>query len=89
VRDGEHLSIDDVELVVNDFGPAECSINEQAAYINAVREMVASAMKEHPELSDASRAAIQQRVRAVYKDWPLEMIIDMNTISLAGEITRS
>ena len=63
-------------------------IDEQAAYINAVREMVASAIKEGPELSDASRAAIQQKIRAAYKDWPLEMIIDMNTTSLAGE-TRS
>ena len=152
VRDGEHLSIDGVELVVDDLGPTECSdntaielpqidaviisdlvynrvhpwlaegrsdpwlkalakanrcfasatvlyaghgaagsssiISEQAAYINAVREIVASAVKEDPELSDASRAAIQRRVRATYKDWPLEMIIDMNTTSLAGE-TRS
>jgi glyoxylase-like metal-dependent hydrolase (beta-lactamase superfamily II) len=149
VRDGEHLSIDGIELVVDDFGAAECSdntaielpqidaviisdlvynrvhpwlaegrsdpwlkvlaqanrrfasasvlyaghgaagspsiINEQAAYIQAVREMVASAMKEDRELSDASRAAIQQRIRAVYEGWPLEMIIDMNTTSLAGE----
>jgi glyoxylase-like metal-dependent hydrolase (beta-lactamase superfamily II) len=152
VRDGEHLSIDGIELVVDDFGPTECSdntaielpqidaviisdlvynrvhpwlaegrsdlwlkalakanrcfasatviyaghgaagspsiINEQVAYINGVREIVASAVKEDPELSDASRAAIQRRVRAAYKDWPLEMIIDMNTTSLAGE-TRS
>jgi hypothetical protein len=63
-------------------------INEQAAYINAVREIVVSAVNEDPELSDTSRAAIQRRVRAAYKDWPLEMIIDMNTTSLAGE-TRS
>jgi hypothetical protein len=61
-------------------------ISEQAAYINAVRET--SAVKEDPELSDASRTAIQRRVRAAYKDWPLEMIIDVNTTSLAGE-TRS
>jgi glyoxylase-like metal-dependent hydrolase (beta-lactamase superfamily II) len=152
VRDGEHVSIDGVELVVDDFGATECSdniaielpqidaviisdlvynrvhpwlaegrsdswlkafakanrcfasaavlyaghgatgspsiINEQAAYINDVREIVASALKEDPVLSDASRAAIRQRVRAAYKDWPLEMIIDMNTTSLAGE-TRS
>ncbi len=27
VRDGEHLSIDGVELVVDDFGPTECSDN--------------------------------------------------------------
>ena len=60
-------------------------IDEQAAYINAVREIVASAVKEDPELSDASRAAIQRRVRAAYKDWPLEVIIDMNTTSLAGD----
>jgi hypothetical protein len=61
-------------------------INEQTAYIHAVREIVASAVKEDPELSDASRAAIQRGVRAVYKNWPLEMIIEMNTASLAGEI---
>lgn len=149
VRDGEHLSIDGVELVVDDFGPTECSdntamelpqihaviisdlvynrvhpwlaggrsdpwlkalakanrcfasatvlyaghggagspsiINEQAGYINAVREIVASTLKEDPELSDGSRAAIQRRVRAAYKHWPLEIIIDMNTTSLAGE----
>ena len=112
VRDGEHLSIDGIELVVDDFGPTECSdntaielpqieaviisdlvynrvhpwlaegrfdlwlkalakanrcfawakvlyaghgaagspaiINEQAAYINAVREIVASAVKDDP-----------------------------------------
>jgi glyoxylase-like metal-dependent hydrolase (beta-lactamase superfamily II) len=149
VRDGEHLSIDGIELIVNDFGPAECSdniaiempqieavivsdlvynrvhpwlaegrselwlaaldnakrrfgsaktlyaghgaagstsiIDEQVAYINAVREMVAKALKEDPGLSDASKAAIRQTVRAAYKNWPLEMIIDMNTASLASE----
>ena len=150
VRDGERLTIDGIELVVDDFGPGECSdntaielpqidaviisdlvynrvrpwlaegrsdpwlkalakasrsfasakvlyaghgpagspsiISEQAAYINAVREMVARATKKDSELSDASRVAIQQRVRATYKDWPLEMIIDMNMTGLAGEI---
>jgi hypothetical protein len=25
-------------------------------------------------------------MRSAYKNWPLEMIIDMNTASLAGEI---
>lgn len=131
VRDGEHLSIDGIELIVDDFGPTECSnntaielpqidaviisdvynrvhpwlaegrsdlwlkalakangcfasatvlyaghgaagspsiINEQAAYINAVREIVVSAVKVDPELSDARRAAIQRSVRAAYKD---------------------
>ena len=48
--------------------------------------MVARATKKDSELSDASRVAIQQRVRATYKDWPLEMIIDMNMTGLAGEI---
>jgi glyoxylase-like metal-dependent hydrolase (beta-lactamase superfamily II) len=149
MRDGEHLSIDGIELIVNDFGPAECSdniaiempqieavivsdlvynrvhpwlaegrselwlaaldnakrrfgsaktlyaghgaagstsiIDEQVAYINAVRDMVAKALKEDPGLSDASKAAIRQTVRAAYKNWPLEMIIDMNTASLASE----
>jgi len=149
VRDGEHLSIDGIELIVNDFGPAECSdniaiempqieavivsdlvynrvhpwlaegrselwlaaldnakrrfgsaktlyaghgaagstsiIDEQVAYINTVRDMVAKALKEDPGLSDASKAAIRQTVRAAYKNWPLEMIIDMNTASLASE----
>jgi hypothetical protein len=28
---------------------------------------------------------IRQRVRATYKDYPLETIVDMNTASLAGE----
>jgi glyoxylase-like metal-dependent hydrolase (beta-lactamase superfamily II) len=150
VGDGERLSIDGIELVIDDFGPSECSdntaielpqidaviisdlvynrvhpwlaegrsdlwlealakakrrfgsanvlyaghgaagppsiIEEQAAYISAVRQMVASALKEGPQLSDASKTAIQERVRAAYKNWPLEMIIDMNTVSLAGEI---
>jgi hypothetical protein len=61
-------------------------IDEQAAYINVARETVAGAMKEGPELSDTSKGAIQQRMRSLYKNWPLEMIIDMNTDSLAGEI---
>jgi len=150
VRDGEHLSIDGIELVVDDFGPTECCdntaielpqidaviisdlvynrvhpwlaegrshlwlealdkansrfgwakvlyaghgaagsvsiIREQIAYIEAVREMVASAMKEDPALSEASKVAIQQRVRAACENWPLEMIIDMNIVSLAAEI---
>ena len=46
-------------------------------------------MKEDPGLSDASRAAaIQRRVRAAYKNWPREMIIDMNTTGLTGESDR-
>ena len=60
-------------------------IDEQSAYINAVRDMVASALKEGPKLSGASKAAVQRQVRAAYKNWLLEMIIDMNTASLAGE----
>jgi glyoxylase-like metal-dependent hydrolase (beta-lactamase superfamily II) len=150
VSDGEHLNIDGVELVVDDFGPTECSdntaielpqidaviisdlvynrvhpwlaegrsrlwlealakanrrfgsakvlyaghgsagspsiIDEQAAYINLAWETVARTVKEDPELSDGSKNAIQQRMRSAYKNWPLEMIIDMNTASLAGEI---
>ena len=134
VRDGEHLSIDGVELVVDDFGPTESSdntaielpqidsviisdlvynrvhpwlaegrsdlwlraldeakrryhaaralypghgsagpisiIDEQTAYIIAVRDMVASSLKQDPELSDTTKAAIQQKVRATYKDYP-------------------
>jgi glyoxylase-like metal-dependent hydrolase (beta-lactamase superfamily II) len=153
VRDGENLSIDGIEIIVDDFGPTECSdntaielpqidsviisdlvynrvhpwlaegrsglwlaaldevkrryaaatalypghgspgttsiIDEQAAYIIAVREMVASSLKKHPELSDATKDAIQQRVRATYKNYPLETIIDMNTASLAGEASLS
>jgi hypothetical protein len=50
------------------------------------KETVARAMKEDPELSDTSKSAIQHRMRSAYKNWPLEMIIDMNTVSLAGEI---
>ena len=150
VSDGQHLNIDGVELVVDDFGPTECSdntaielpqidaviisdlvynrvhpwlaegrserwldalaeasrrfgsakvlyaghgpagspsiIDEQAAYINAARETVARATKEDPALSDRSKRAIQQRMRSAYKNWPLEMIIDMNMAGLAGEI---
>lgn len=149
VRDGEHLSIDGIEIIIDDFGPTECSdntaivlpqidsviisdlvynrvhpwlaegrsdlwlaaldeakhryeaaktlypghgsagstsiIDEQTAYIIAVRDMVASSLEQDPELSDATKAAIQQRVRATYKNYPLETIIDMNTASLASE----
>jgi glyoxylase-like metal-dependent hydrolase (beta-lactamase superfamily II) len=149
VRGGERLSIDGIELTVQDFGPTECSdntaielpqidaviisdlvynrvhpwlaegrsdlwlaalakakqrfgsakvlyaghggdgptsiIDEQADYITAVRDMVLGALNEEPELSEASKAAVQQQVRVAYKNWPLEMIIDMNTTSLAGE----
>lgn len=152
VGNGEHLSIDGIEIIVDDFGPTECSdntaielpqidtviisdlvynrvhpwlaegrsdlwlaaldtakrryeaattlypghgaagpasiIDEQTAYILAVREMVASSLRQHPELTDASKADLQQRVRAIYKDYPLEMIIDMNTASLAAEASR-
>lgn len=62
-------------------------IDEQASYINAVRDPVAGALKRDSELGDASKAAIQQSVRAAYKNWPLEMIIDINTASLA-KLTR-
>jgi hypothetical protein len=65
-------------------GPASI-IDEQKAYIIAVRDMVGSSLKQQPELSDATKAAIQQKVRAAYKDFPLEMIIDLNTASLAAE----
>lgn len=149
VHNGEHLSIDGIELIVDDFGPTECSdntaivlpqidsviisdlvynrvhpwlaegrsdlwlaaldqakhryeaartiypghgsagptsiIDEQTAYIAAIREMVATSLKQDPELSDATKTAIRQRVRATYKNYPLETIIDMNTASLAGE----
>ena len=61
-------------------------IDEQAAYIHMAREAVASALKADPDLSDVSKTAIQQRIRSAHKGWPLEMIIDMNTTSLAGEI---
>lgn len=153
VRDRERLSIDGIELVINDFGPAECSDNtaielpqidsviisdlvyncvhpwlaegrsdrwlealaeakrrfgsatvlyagygaagppsimdEQVAYIAGVRERVAQAMKEDPELSETIKTAIRQSITAAHKNWPLEMIIDMNTVSLAGEIEVS
>lgn len=149
VRNGEHLSIDGIELIVDDFGPTECSdntaiqlpqidsviisdlvynrvhpwlaegrsdlwlaaldeasnryeaaevlypghgsagptsiIDEQKAYIIAVRGMIATSMKQDPELSDATKAAIRERVRARYQDYPLEAIIDMNTASLSSE----
>jgi hypothetical protein len=60
-------------------------VDEQADYINAIRDMVVAALKEEPELSEAGKAAVQQQVRVAYKNWPLEMIIDMNITSLAGE----
>jgi len=149
VGDGQHLSIDGIELIVYDFGPTECSdntaielpqidaviisdlvyhgvhpwlaegrselwlaalskakdrfdsaqmvyaghgtpgpaciIGEQSAYINAVREIVAGALQQDPDLSGKTRAAIQQRVRAAYENWPLEILIDTNTTSLAAE----
>lgn len=149
VGNREHLSIDGIELIVDDFGPTECSdntaielpqidaviisdlvynrvhpwlaegrselwlaalaeakrrfetartlypghgaagstltIDEQTAYILAVREMVASSLKQDPGLSDLTKAAIREGILATYKDYPLEAIIDMNTASLAGE----
>ena len=149
LTDGQHLSIDGIELIVHDFGPTECSdntaielaqidaviisdlvyhgvhpwlaegrsglwlaalnkakdrfdsvktvyaghgtpgptsiIGEQSAYIYKLREIVGGALKQDPDLSDKTRAAIQQRVRAAYENWPLEMIIDANTTSLAAE----
>ena len=48
--------------------------------------MVAASLKQHPELSDAAKAAIQRKVRTTYKDYPLEMMVNMNTVSLAGEV---
>jgi hypothetical protein len=60
-------------------------IDEQVAYINAVRDMAANTLKEDPGLSDARKAAIQQTVRTAYKNWPLETMIDLNTASLASE----
>lgn len=60
-------------------------IDEQADYIHAVRGMVASALKEDPDLSGTSKAAVQHQVLAAYKNWPLEMIIDINITSLADE----
>jgi hypothetical protein len=150
ISDREYLSIDGIELVVNDFGPTECSdnsaielpqidsviisdlvynrvhpwlaegrselwlaaladakrrfssshvlyaghgaagplsiIDEQAAYINAAREVVAKAMREDQQLTDATKASVQQTILAAHQNWPLEMVIEMNTVGLANEI---
>jgi hypothetical protein len=150
VSGGERLRIDDIELVVNNFGPTECSdnnaielpqidsviisdlvynrvhpwlaegrselwlaaladakrrfssshvlyaghgaagspsiIDEQAAYIRRAREVVAKAMTEDAVLTDATKASIQQTILAAHQNWPLEMVIEMNTVGLANEI---
>jgi glyoxylase-like metal-dependent hydrolase (beta-lactamase superfamily II) len=65
-------------------GPASI-LDEQAAYIRAVRNMVAQALKKDPALSDAGKAAVRQSVLAAFSNWPLESIVDMNTASLASE----
>ncbi len=68
-------------------GPGPVTIiDQQANYINAVRDMVAEAAKTDPELSDGTRSKIQQKVLDAYSNWPLEAIIGMNTAGLATEI---
>jgi glyoxylase-like metal-dependent hydrolase (beta-lactamase superfamily II) len=153
VTDGQRLTIDGIELIVHDFGPAECSdntaielpqidavilsdlvynrvhpwlaegrsdkwlmalddakqrfgkanalfaghgpvgsaaiIDEQKAYIITVRDLVAKILKRDGALSDASRATIQEDVKGAYPGLPLEMIIDMNSGSLATELAAN
>jgi len=150
VCDGEKLSIDGIDLTIDDFGPMECSdnttislpqidavivsdlvynqvhpwlaegrsdlwlsalakansrfdgaktiyaghgnsgstsiIDEQAKYIVTVRDIVADALKQDPVMADASKSLVRQQVLAAFPGWPLEMIMDMNTESLAGEL---
>jgi glyoxylase-like metal-dependent hydrolase (beta-lactamase superfamily II) len=61
-------------------------IDEQAAYIADVRERVAAALTGDGILTDSAKAAVRDAVLARYGGWPLEMIIDMNSASLAAEI---
>src|SRR5690242_7781208 len=44
VNDGQHLNIDGIELVVDDFGPTECSDNTaiELSQIDAVPDSIAS-----------------------------------------------
>jgi glyoxylase-like metal-dependent hydrolase (beta-lactamase superfamily II) len=152
VTQGERLSIDGIELVIQDFGPAECSdntaielpqvdaviisdlvynrvhpwlaegrsgnwlaalsqakqrfsgaktlfaghgspgapsiIDDQVSYIHAARDFVAKHTASGGVPSDESKAAVRERIRTAYPGWPLEMIIDMNTDSLASEFHR-
>ena len=61
-------------------------IEDQAAYINGVRDVVAKAMRDDPVLSDATKASVRQTILAGRQNWPLEMVVEMNTEGLANEI---
>jgi len=61
-------------------------ISEQASYITAVRELVASLIKNEGRLSDTGRVALIDRIGALYPGWPLAMIIGMNVDGVAAEL---
>ncbi len=63
-------------------------MNEQADYINTVREIVADSL-EGGALADSAKAKAGQRVRSLYPDYPLEAIIDLNLDCIAKELEES
>ena len=59
--------------------------DQQADYIKNVREMVKTAVQKDRILSDSSKAALREKIKAIYPGRPLEAIIDLNVESLAAE----
>jgi glyoxylase-like metal-dependent hydrolase (beta-lactamase superfamily II) len=58
----------------------------QASYITNVRDMVQTAIKTDPVLSDSSKAALREKIKEVYPGRQLEAIIEMNVEGLAAAL---
>jgi glyoxylase-like metal-dependent hydrolase (beta-lactamase superfamily II) len=64
-------------------------IEEQAAYITAVRDLVAQALKSEGRVLDDGKASISQRISDLYPNWPLAMLIGMNIDGIASELSAN
>lgn len=61
-------------------------LQEQASYIRTMQGLAEQAVRAEGQLTDASKAKLREKVIALYPNWPLEMIIEMNLAALAAEI---
>lgn len=61
-------------------------IQQQASYITTVQELVERAIKADGALTDAAKSTLRETIGALYPNWPLAMIIDMNVAGVAAEL---
>jgi glyoxylase-like metal-dependent hydrolase (beta-lactamase superfamily II) len=66
-------------------GPAKI-IGQQASYITTVRELVERAVRTDGGLTDAGKSALRDRITALFPNWQLASIIEMNIAGLAAEL---